>query len=119
MAKVTILLLFFCYQMSFWLSLSDSGMTFLPGSSLLRERVVAWISTNSCCKKVTSSLSKECMNHEEGFAEWVAVCKEFGTLCKRASMLSSTSKRLKMLSRWFSKLECLVCRQMTKNWACL
>ena len=40
-AKVTILLLFFCYQMSFWLSLSDSGMTCLTGSSLLRERVVA------------------------------------------------------------------------------
>ena len=100
-----------------FLSLSDIGMLCLTGSSLLRERVVAWISTNSCCKKVTSSLSKECMEHEEGFAEWVAVCKEFGTLCKRVSMLSSTSKRLKILSSWFSKLECLVCRQMNNDWA--
>ena len=24
-----------------------------------------------------------------------------------------------MLSIWFSNLECLVCRQMTKDWACL
>jgi hypothetical protein len=32
------------------------------------------------------------------------------------SMLSNTSRRL---SIWFSNLECLVCRQMTKDWACL
>ena len=38
---------------------------------------------------------------------------------KRASMLSSSSKRLRMLSSWFSKLECLVCRQMNKDWASL
>jgi hypothetical protein len=33
--------------------------------------------------------------------------------------LSSTGKRLKMLSSWFSKVECLVCRQMNKDWASL
>ena len=38
---------------------------------------------------------------------------------KRASMLSSSSKRLRMLSSWFSKLECLVCRQTNKDWASL
>ena len=38
---------------------------------------------------------------------------------KRASMLSSSSKRLRMLSSWFFKLECLVCRQMNKYWASL
>ena len=80
-----------------FLSLSDIGMLCLTGSSLLRERVVAWISTNSWCKNMTSSLSKECMDNEKGFAEWVSVCKQFGTLYKRVSMLSSTSKRLKML----------------------
>ena len=47
-----------------FLYLSDIGMLCLTGSSLLRERVVAWISTNSCCKKMMSSLSKECMDHE-------------------------------------------------------
>ena len=40
-------------------------------------------------------------------------------IVKRTSMLSNTSRRLKMLSSWFSKLECLVCRQMAKDWACL
>ena len=36
---------------------------------------------------------------------------------KRTSMLSNTSRRLKMLSSWISKLECLVlCRQMAKDW---
>ena len=39
-----------------FLSLGDIGMLCLTGSSSLRDRVVAWITTTSCSKKVTRTL---------------------------------------------------------------
>merc|ERR1719154_595979 len=80
----------------------------LTGSSLLRDRVVGWITTTSCCKRVTSSLYREMMSQQAGYDELIRVCHQFGLLCKRASMLYSTSTRLRLLSSWYSKLECLV-----------
>ena len=67
-------------------------------------------------QKVKSCLRKECMGLEKGFCcvdGWVA------TLCKEDEHVENTSRRSNMLSTWFSTLECLVCRQMTKDWACL
>jgi len=100
-----------------FLSLSDIGVMCLTGSTLLKDRVVAWITTTSCCKKVMVSLTKEMMNQEAGYDEWVKVCRQFGLLCKRVSMLHSTSTRLKLLSSWYSRLECLVCGEMGSDWA--
>ena len=104
--------------MSF-LSLSDIGVMCLTGSNLLKDRMVAWITTTTCCKKVIGSLAKDMMDkHKQaGYEEWVRVCRQFGLLCKRASMLYSTSTRLRLLSSWYSKLECLVCGEMDSDWA--
>ena len=47
-----------------FLSLADIGIMCLTGSTLLKDRVVAWITTTSCCKKVTVSLTRELMDHQ-------------------------------------------------------
>ena len=85
--------------------------------SLLRDRMVAWINTTSCSRKVSMRLTSDMMDHQPGYEEWVASCKQFGMLCKKASMLYSTSTRLRLLTSWFSKLECLVCSKINKDWA--
>ena len=91
-----------------FLSLSDIGMLCLTGSFSLRNRVMAWITTTSCCKKVTGSLTKEKIKQQAGYEEWLRSNHQFGLLCKRASMLYSTSTRLMLLSSWYSRLECIV-----------
>ena len=91
-----------------FLSLSDIGMLCLTGSSSLRNRVMAWITTTSCCKKVTGSLTKEKIKQQAGYEEWLRSNHQFGLLCKRASMLYSTSTRLMLLSSWYSRLEGVV-----------
>ena len=98
-----------------FLSLTDIGMICLTGSSWLRDRMVAWINTTSCSRKVSMNLTKDLMDHQTGYEEWVASCKQFGMLCKRASMLCSTSTRLRLLTSWFSMLECLVCNKMNRD----
>ena len=60
------------------------------------------------------------MDQQAGYEEWVRVCRQFGLLCKRASMVYSTSNRLRLLSNWYSRLECLVFGMMglmNRDWA--
>ena len=78
-----------------FLSLADIGMLCLTGSSSLKEM-------------------KDCRT---GYDEWIISCKQFGVLCKRASMLCSTSIRLRLLTSWFYKLEQLECHKMDGDWA--
>ena len=100
-----------------FLSLADIGMLCLTGSSSLRDRVVVWITTTSCAKKVILGLTKEMKDRQTGYDEWIISCKQFGVLCKRASMLCSTSTRLRLLKSWYYKLEVLVCDKMDRDWA--
>ena len=81
-----------------FLSMADIGVLCLTGSSILMNRVVAWIATISCSKKVIRTLAMELLDCQLGCDEWIATCKQFGVLCKRASMLSSTSTRLRLLT---------------------
>ena len=100
-----------------FLSMADIGILCLTGSSSLRDRVVVWITTTSLAKKVTMGLTRELANCQTGYDEWITSCKQVGVLCKRASMLCSTSIRLRLLTSWFYKLEGLVCHKMNGDWA--
>ena len=99
-----------------FLSMADTGMLCLTGSSSLRDRVVVWITTTSCAKKVILGLTMEMRDRQTGYDEWIISCKQFGVLCKRASMLCSTSTRLGLLKSWYYKLEVLVCDKMDRDW---
>ena len=55
----------------------------------------------------------------KGYMEWVEVCRQYGLLCKRASILADTSSRLRLLSSRFNRLECLVCAKMDREWGSL
>ena len=49
--------------------------------------------------------------------KWVGVCRQIGLLCKKASVLCSTSSRLSLLFSSYARLECLVCKGMDSVWA--
>ena len=88
------------------LPLADIGLLCLTGSSLLTNRVVAWINSSLCAKQVCMMLNRDMMCHQPQYYEmWVKRCKQFGLLCKRASMLSSTSSRLRLLADVYTKIE--------------
>ena len=53
-----------------FVSLADIGVMCLTGSTRLKDRVVAWITTTSCCKKVMVSLTREMMDQKAGYEEW-------------------------------------------------
>ena len=99
-----------------FLPLSDIGMICLIGSSLLRDKVVAWITTTSCCKRIMGGVNRKMMEQQAGYDNFIRVCHQFGMLCKRASMLYSTSTY-----SWYSRLERLVSYgpSFGANWAWL
>ena len=62
-----------------YLSLSDIGQLCLTGSPMLRDRVLIWINTVPCSRRIVDSLPDK-LDTEEGFQEWVRRCKQFGVL---------------------------------------
>jgi len=102
------------YIFSF-VSLDDIGMLCLTGSTLMRDRVVLWINSAACYKKLSTNLAST-IDTESAYDAWIAVCRQFGFLCKRASMLCNTTSRLTFLSNWYSKLESLALgKDVTNN----
>ena len=83
------------------LTWSDVGRLCLTGSSVLQSRILSWISSSACSKFVIESVSRE-LNLQSGYEKWITECRKFGMLCKKVSMLYGTSKRLQLLSLWFS-----------------
>ena len=57
-----------------FLSLSDIGMNCLTGSSLLRDKVVAWITTTSCCKRIMGGVNRKIMAQQAGYEDLIRVC---------------------------------------------
>ena len=48
---------------------------------------------------------------------WVKKCKGFGVLCKRASMLSSTTNRLRLLASAYTNVErVILAREVQNKW---
>ena len=106
----------FVHILSF-LPMSDIGNLSLTGSYLLRDKVIAWIKSIYCHKQATITLSSDIGDHEQQYQEWVGVCRQFGLLCKKASVLCSTSLSLSLLFSNFAGIDSLVCRGMDCVWA--
>jgi len=91
------------------LSISDIGNLCLCGSMELRDRIITWIQSRSFAKKVQGYLIKDEEDHEEESVDkWIEVNGQFGCLAKRASMIFSTSSRLRLLSKWYGNIEEIV-----------
>lgn len=97
-----------------YLPLADIGQLCLTGSSLLTTRVVTWLNCNLCAKKVSMFLPRDLTGHEF-YEVWVKKCKHFGVLCKRATMLCSTSNRLKLLASVYINVESVVTAKEEQN----
>jgi len=79
--------------------------------------MISWINTVPCSRRIVDALPDE-LNTEEGYKEWVRKCKQFGVLCKKASMMRRTSCRLELLSKWFLTIESRLLRKIdNKDWA--
>ena len=99
-----------------YLPLADIGQLCLTGSSLLTTRVVTWLTSSLCAKKVSMMLPRDMTGHQF-YEVWVKECKQLGVLCKRASMLWSTSNRLELLARASIKMEEVVrVKKVDNDW---
>ena len=45
---------------------------------------------------------------EEGVDKWIDMTGQFGLMSKRVSMIYSTSARLRLLSKWYERLEDII-----------
>ena len=99
-----------------YLPLADIGQLCLTGSSLLNTRVLTWINSTLCVKKVSMLLPLD-MTSQHFYEVWVKKCKGFGVLCKRASMLSSTTNRLRLLASAYTNVErVILAREVQNKW---
>ena len=99
-----------------YLPLTDIGQLCLTGSSLLINRVVTWLNSSLCAKKVSMFLPRYMTGHQF-YEVWVKKCQHFGVLCKRASMVCSTSNRLKLLASAYNKVERIVTsKEVQDDW---
>lgn len=99
-----------------FLSQSDIGTLCMTGSTDLTDRVRASINTTSFCNRIIVSLANN-IAEREGYHQWLELCRQFGLLCKRATMLCSTHVRLRLLYDWYSRLEHSVFDSMDQDWA--
>ena len=104
------------YTIFSYLPLADIGQLCLTGSSLLNTRVLTWINSTLCVKKVSMLLPLD-MTSQHFYEVWVKKCKGFGVLCKRASMLSSTTNRLRLLASAYTNVERVIfAREVQNKW---
>lgn len=91
------------------LSISDIGNLCLSGSMELRDRIITWIQSRSFANKVRGYLLEDAGDREEECVDkWIEVNGQFGVLAKRASMIFTTSYRLRLLSKWYENIEEIV-----------
>ena len=92
------------------LSLNDIGNLSLCGSVDIRDKIVSWIQSKSFALYVESRhLMWSCgMDEEIVVDKWIDVSNSLGFLFKRASMVFTTSSRLRLLSQWFVRVEQIV-----------
>ena len=75
----------------------------------LRDRIITWIQSRSFANKVRGCLLEDAGDREEECVDkWIEVNGQFGVLAKRASMIFTTSYRLRLLSKWYENIEELV-----------
>ena len=103
------------HQIFSFLPVTDIGGLCQIGSTQLKDKVEDWISTIACCKQVSVNLTRE-MTCEEVCYHLAGTCRQYGLLCKRASMLGDINTRLMKLSTWYSRLERFLCAKLGSDW---
>ena len=98
------------------LSTSDVGNLCISGSLILRDKIISWIQSKSFCswllKEVNFSPGQD---DEEETDKWIEISSQFGILAKRASMIYSTSMRLRLLSKWYERVEDMVVEHYSQD----
>ena len=98
-----------------YLPVSDIGLLCITGSSQLIDRVVVWMNSSLCAKKVCTNLTRDLTcSQAEYYGAWVHACKQFGLLCKRATMLHNSGNRLRLLGSLYSRVEVMLCPNRLK-----
>lgn len=92
------------YQILAALPLSDIGSLCLTGS-LLQSKVVSWIFSSACSRAVVGNMNYEEVINQVGYEKWINCCRQFGSLCKKATILHGTCTRLQYFSSWYSKFQ--------------
>ena len=90
------------------LPLSDVGNLALCGSNDVRDKIITWIQSRAFHKKVERNLTFAPLFEEEGVDKWIDMTGQFGLMSKRVSMIYSTSARLRLLSKWYERLEDII-----------
>ena len=90
------------------LPLSDIGNLALCGSNVVREKIISWIQSRAFRSKVEQNLIFVPLFEEDGMDRWIDVTGQFGLMSKRVSMIYSTSTRLRLLSKWYERLEDII-----------
>ena len=103
------------YHLLSFLPLPDCGQLCLA-SQPVKELLLDWVTSPACLVQLTSGLARLPPGSEARLKLWLAVCRQLGLFCKRATMLDSPGTRLATLTTCFSSLQKFGCSQLSSPW---